>query len=181
MPICSPPSQSQPGRTHSAAMARAVEVHWPGPKDALEGYVVTRYGYAVKCEHIQIAEASHPVPDAAGLAAAQRMLDRVQGLTADDLVLCLISGGGSSLLPLPIAVSRSESLFVLAGFLQVSAVLGATRDDHAGRWLSAAAITLPHHSRPRRGPPWRGPGRIRADHRRSRRPRRGAAPRGWRP
>lgn len=86
----------------SAAMARAVEVHWPGPKDALEGYVVTRYGYAVKCEHIQIAEASHPVPDAAGLAAAQTLLGKVQGLSEDDLVLCLISGGGSSLLPLPL-------------------------------------------------------------------------------
>jgi hydroxypyruvate reductase len=86
----------------SAAMARAVEDHWAGPKDALEGFVVTRYGYAVPCERIQIVEASHPVPDAAGLAAAQTLLGKVQGLTEDDLVLCLISGGGSSLLPLPL-------------------------------------------------------------------------------
>jgi hydroxypyruvate reductase len=63
--------------------------------------VVTRYGYAVPCDRIEIVEASHPVPDAAGLAAAERMLQRVQGLSEDDLVLCLISGGGSSLLPLP--------------------------------------------------------------------------------
>jgi hydroxypyruvate reductase len=64
--------------------------------------VVTRYGYAVPCQRIEIAEAAHPVPDAAGLAVARRMLDVVRGLTADDLVLCLISGGGSALLPLPI-------------------------------------------------------------------------------
>jgi hydroxypyruvate reductase len=82
----------------SAAMARAVETHWPGP---LSGLVVTRYGYAVPCERIEIIEAAHPVPDAAGEAAARRLLSLVQGLTADDLVLCLISGGGSSLLALP--------------------------------------------------------------------------------
>jgi hydroxypyruvate reductase len=84
----------------SAAMAQAVEANWPGP---LSGLVVTRYGYAVPCERIEIAEASHPVPDAAGLAAAERMLQLVSGLHEDDLVLCLISGGGSSLLPLPAA------------------------------------------------------------------------------
>ena len=83
----------------SAAMARAVEDHWHGP---LSGLVVTRYGYEVACERIEIAQAAHPVPDAAGLQAAQRVLDTVQGLSADDVVLCLISGGGSALLPLPL-------------------------------------------------------------------------------
>ncbi|KRC23249.1 glycerate kinase [Acidovorax sp. Root217] len=83
----------------SAAMARAVEDHWDGP---LSGLVVTRYGYAASCRHIEIVEAAHPVPDAAGMAAAQRMLDCVAGLRADDLVVCLISGGGSALLPLPL-------------------------------------------------------------------------------
>ncbi len=83
----------------SAAMARAVEDHWPGP---LEGFVITRYGYAVPCERIRIVEAAHPVPDAAGLAAAEALLQHVQGLREDDLVLCLISGGGSSLMPLPL-------------------------------------------------------------------------------
>ena len=82
----------------SAAMARAVEQHWPGE---LSGLVVTRYGYAVPCQRIEIVEAAHPVPDAAGLDAARRTLDRVSGLNADDVVLCLISGGGSALLPLP--------------------------------------------------------------------------------
>jgi glycerate 2-kinase len=82
----------------SAAMARAVEQHWPA---ALSGLVVTRYGYAVPCERIEIVEAAHPVPDAAGEEAARRMLEVVRNLSEDDLVLCLISGGGSALLPLP--------------------------------------------------------------------------------
>lgn len=81
----------------SAAMAQAVEANWSGP---LSGLVVTRYGYAQPCQHIEIVEAAHPVPDEAGEAAAARMLEMVRGLTADDLVLCLVSGGGSSLLPL---------------------------------------------------------------------------------
>jgi hydroxypyruvate reductase len=83
----------------SAAMAQAVERTWP---HELSGLVVTRYGYAVPCERIEIVEAAHPVPDAAGEAAAQRMMKLAQGLAADDTVLCLISGGGSSLLPLPL-------------------------------------------------------------------------------
>ncbi|MFD1625490.1 glycerate kinase type-2 family protein [Azospirillum griseum] len=83
----------------SAAMARAVESHWPGP---LSGLVVTRYGYAVPCDRIEIVEAAHPVPDAAGLDAARRVMETVRGLTADDTVLCLMSGGGSALLALPL-------------------------------------------------------------------------------
>ena len=82
----------------SAAMAKAVEDHWPGP---LEGLVVTRYGHAVPCARIEIVEAAHPVPDAAGQAAAARILTLAEGAGPDDLVLCLISGGGSSLLALP--------------------------------------------------------------------------------
>lgn len=82
----------------SAAMAQALERHWPEP---LEGLVVTRYGYAVPCERIEIVEAAHPVPDAAGGAAAARLFQLVSGLGPDDLVICLISGGGSALLPLP--------------------------------------------------------------------------------
>jgi hydroxypyruvate reductase len=82
----------------SAEMARVVEQHWPGE---LEGLVVTRYGYAVPCERIAIMEASHPVPDDASVLAAQRILQLVSGLTKDDLVICLISGGGSSLMVLP--------------------------------------------------------------------------------
>jgi len=82
----------------AGAMAKAVEDHWQGP---LEGLVVTRYGHGMPCQRIEVVEASHPVPDAAGQEAAKRILAMVKGLTADDLVLCLISGGGSALLALP--------------------------------------------------------------------------------
>lgn len=86
----------------SAAMARAVEEQWSGDPSQLTGLVVTRYGYGVACEHIEIVEAAHPVPDKAGLQAAERIMTLVQSLTEEDTVLCLISGGGSSLLPLPL-------------------------------------------------------------------------------
>ena len=82
----------------SAQMARAFELAWDGP---ITGLVVTRYGYAEACERIEIVEASHPVPDEAGFEAARRMMAMVQGLGADDLVVALISGGGSALLPAP--------------------------------------------------------------------------------
>jgi glycerate 2-kinase len=82
----------------SAAMARTVEDHWTGP---LTGLVVTRYGHAVPCDRIEIVEAAHPVPDEAGRAAAARMLEIARSAGPDDLVLCLISGGGSALLALP--------------------------------------------------------------------------------
>jgi len=82
----------------SAAMAQALERHWAGP---LEGLVITRYGYAVPCERIEIAQAAHPVPDEAGLLASRRIAQKVAGLTEDDLVIALISGGGSSLLVAP--------------------------------------------------------------------------------
>jgi glycerate 2-kinase len=83
----------------SAAMAKAVEDNWPGD---VSGLVVTRYGYAVPCKRVEIIEAAHPVPDAASVNAARRLLGLVHGLCADDVVLCLISGGGSSLLVAPI-------------------------------------------------------------------------------
>ncbi len=105
--LCLPPHLPAPprGRTvvigagkASAAMARVLETHWDGP---LSGLVVTRYGHRVDCEQIDIVEASHPVPDAAGVAAAKGIVARLQGLTEDDLVICLISGGGSALMTLP--------------------------------------------------------------------------------
>jgi len=82
----------------SGAMAEALEDAWEGP---LAGLVVTRYGYRLPTERLEVVEAAHPVPDAAGREAAQRIFELVQGLTEDDLVLCLISGGGSALLAMP--------------------------------------------------------------------------------
>src|SRR6188472_3674841 len=89
----------------TAAMARALDDAWPSP---LTGIVVTRYGHAVPCKRIEVVEAAHPVPDEAGIAAGQRVLAAVRGLTADDLVICLISGGGSALLPLPLPGLTSQ-------------------------------------------------------------------------
>jgi glycerate 2-kinase len=82
----------------AAQMAQAFERIWSGP---VEGAVVTRYGFGAPCEHIEVLEASHPVPDSAGLAAGKRLVQLVTGLTADDLVIALICGGGSALLPAP--------------------------------------------------------------------------------
>lgn len=82
----------------SAAMAQVFEKNWNAP---LQGLVVTRYGHGAACEKIEIVEASHPVPDDAGTHAAARMLKMLEGLTQDDLVVALISGGGSALLSLP--------------------------------------------------------------------------------
>ncbi len=83
----------------AAAMAKAVEDHYHAA--GLSGLVVTRYGHALPCRKIEVVEAAHPVPDAAGQEAAKRILALTQGLTEDDLVLCLISGGASALLAIP--------------------------------------------------------------------------------
>ena len=127
----------------SAAMARAVEDHWSGP---LEGLVVTRYGYAVTCQRIEIVEAAHPVPDAAGEGAAQRMLDLVRGLTPDDLVLCLISGGGSSLLPLALPGRRGQPVpapcVLLSGGETTVTLRGKGRGGRNVEFLLSLGIAL---------------------------------------
>src|SRR5471032_839517 len=87
------------GGKSAAVMAAALEDAWPDV--ALEGTVVTRYGHAVPTRRIEVIEASHPVPDANSERGALRLLERVRGLGADDLVLALISGGGSALCAAP--------------------------------------------------------------------------------
>jgi glycerate 2-kinase len=94
-----------PGRTvvvgagkAAAAMAQAFEALWPGP---LEGLVLTRYGHGAPCDRIEIVEADHPVPDAAGQRGAERILALARGLGRDDQLVFLASGGGSALLSLP--------------------------------------------------------------------------------
>lgn len=107
----------------SAQMARALEKAWDGP---LEGVVVTRYGYAASCERIEVLEAAHPVPDEAGLKAARRLQDRVSGLGEDDLVIALISGGGSALLPAPAgALTLADEIAVNKALLASGAPISA--------------------------------------------------------
>ena len=103
----------------SAAMAQALENSWKGQ---LSGLVVTRYGHAVPTKRIDIVEAAHPVPDAAGQTAAERMMRMVQGLSRDDLVIALISGGGSALLSLPAeGITLDEKRAVNAALLKSGA------------------------------------------------------------
>lgn len=130
--ICVPPHLPKPpkGRTivigagkASAKMAQVLEQHWHAE---LSGCVITRYGHAVPTRHIEIIEAAHPVPDQAGLQGTARIKQLVSDLSSDDLVICLISGGGSALLIDPI-----EPLG-LAGKQEISRALlrsGASIDE----------------------------------------------------
>jgi glycerate 2-kinase len=129
--LCVPPHLPTPpaGRTivvgggkAAASMARAVEEKYLGP---VSGAVVTRYGHTVPCQHIDIIEAAHPVPDTAGAAGAQRLLDAVVGLTKDDLVLCLMSGGASALLTLPgPGITLEEMRALTTALLKSGAAIG---------------------------------------------------------
>ncbi|HYZ33511.1 MAG TPA: glycerate kinase [Crenalkalicoccus sp.] len=108
----------------AALMAQVVEAAWP--EVPLSGLVVTRYGHAVPTQRIEVVEAAHPVPDAAGAAAAQRMLGLVRGLTPADLVLVLISGGGSALATLPApGLSLADLAAVNRALLESGAPIGA--------------------------------------------------------
>jgi glycerate 2-kinase len=109
----------------AAAMARAVEEHWRGDAGRLSGLVVTRYGHGLPTRRIEVVEASHPAPDAAGQIAAARILDAVKGLTADDLVLVLLSGGGSALLAAPLAgITLEQKRAVTKALLACGASIG---------------------------------------------------------
>jgi glycerate 2-kinase len=130
--LCVPTHLPSPPKGHTivvgagkaaAAMAKALESHWQGP---LEGLVITRYGHAMPCEQIEIVEAGHPVPDAPGRDAARHILDLVSDLTPDDLVIALISGGGSSLLTLPApGLTLADKQAVNAALLQSGAPIDA--------------------------------------------------------
>jgi glycerate 2-kinase len=131
----------------AAQMARAFESLWPAP---LEGVVVTRYGYGAKCRDIEVIEAAHPVPDAAGMAGARRLMEMVGGLAADDLVVALLCGGGSALLPAPpegltlddeIAVNRA----LLASGAPISAM--NTVRKHVSRIKGGRLAVLAHPAR----------------------------------
>jgi glycerate 2-kinase len=132
----------------SAAMARAFEQLWPGK---LEGLVVTRHGHAAPCDRIEIVEASHPVPDAAGQRAAQRILDLASGLGADDQLVFLVSGGGSALLAMPApGLTLEDKQAVTRALLRSGATIGEinTVRKHlsaikGGRLAAAAAQGKP--------------------------------------
>jgi hydroxypyruvate reductase len=106
----------------AAAMARAVEHAW---RDVpLEGLVVTRYGHGVPCTRIEVVEAGHPLPDAAGRDAARRIMSLAHGAGADDLVLCLLSGGGSALLALPAeGVTLEDERAVTSALMRAGATI----------------------------------------------------------
>lgn len=117
----------------AAQMAAAFEDLWQGP---VEGVVVTRYGYAAPTRHIRVMEAAHPVPDEAGLAASEALFDAVEGLNADDLVVALICGGGSALLPCPpegfsLADEQALNRALLASGAPISA-MNAVRKHFSG-------------------------------------------------
>jgi hydroxypyruvate reductase len=130
--ICVPPFLPDPpkGRTivvgagkASAAMAQALEDHWRGEHS---GLVVTRYRHGAPCKKIEVVEAGHPLPDAAGEGAARRMLESVKHLSKDDLVIALMSGGGSALLTLPTAgVTLEEKRAVTTTLLKSGAPISA--------------------------------------------------------
>jgi len=128
----------------AAAMARAVEEHWDDP---LEGLVVTRYGHGLPCARIEVVEAAHPVPDAAGRAAAARILEAARGLGEEDLCLCLFSGGGSALLALPAPGITLEDKQALtralllsgAGISEINCVRRHLSAVKGGRLAAAAA------------------------------------------
>jgi len=107
----------------AAQLAAAFERLWGDP---VEGVVVTRYGYACATRHIRVLEAAHPVPDAAGLAASAALLKAVEGLTADDLVVALVCGGGSALLPAPPeGLTLEDEMAVNAALLASGAPISA--------------------------------------------------------
>ena len=152
----------------AASMAAAVEAAWSAP---LEGLVVTRYGHGAPTRRIEVVEAGHPAPDAAGERAARRIGEMVKGLGPDDLVLCLISGGGSALLAAPApgltlddkrAINRAL-LTSGADIVEINCVrkhLSAIKDDR----LAVAAGVAPviawvGSNEPPPACSWRRPGR----------------------
>jgi glycerate 2-kinase len=105
----------------AASMAKELEYQWSGP---LEGSIIVPYGHGADCRWIKVIEASHPVPDEAGVAAAAEILENVSNLSADDTVVCLVSGGGSSLLCLPAqGVSLVEKQGITSQLLEAGAAI----------------------------------------------------------
>jgi hydroxypyruvate reductase len=157
--VCVPPHlpdpASVPGRIvvvgagkAAAAMAAAVETAWSEALHRVTGLVVTRYGHGVPTRKIQVVEAGHPLPDGAGVAAARRILALVQGLHADDLVLALMSGGGSALLTLPapgvtLAEKQARTRQLLASGASIHEINAERKRLSAIKGGKLAAAALP--------------------------------------
>jgi glycerate 2-kinase len=129
----------------AAQMAQSFERLWPHP---LEGVVVTRYGYGAQCERIRVLEASHPVPDEAGVEAAKQIQNLLEGLSEDDLVIALICGGGSALLaaaPNGFALEDEQELnrILLASGAPISAMNGIRKHFSAVKGGRLAAMAHP--------------------------------------
>ena len=135
------------------SMCQALEALWP-QEAPLSGLVVTRYHHIPPrpeglAQRIELVEAAHPVPDAAGLLAAERMLALTQGLTEDDLVLCLISGGGSALLTLPAeGLDLAEKQRINQALLESGAAIGEMNCVRKISRASRAAAWPPPATRP---------------------------------
>ncbi len=106
----------------AASMAAEIEKH----KSAeLSGLVIVPYGHAAACEHIEVVEAAHPVPDASGVAATRRILEIASGLSASDQVYCLLSGGGSSLMIAPVdGITLADKQTITSALLKSGATIG---------------------------------------------------------
>lgn len=131
----------------AASMANELERHW---KEPLQGIVVVPHGHGAVCRYIDVIEASHPIPDESGVAATRAVLDRVSGLSANDTVVCLLSGGGSSLLTLPLpGISLAEKQHVTSQLLRCGAPIheiNTVRKKLSGiKGGKLAAACLPAH------------------------------------
>jgi hydroxypyruvate reductase len=131
----------------AASMATVVELQWGGP---LEGIVIVPDGHGSDCEFIEVVEASHPVPDARGVAATRRILDLVSGLAADDTVICLLSGGGSSLLCAPapgitLEEKQARTSELLRSGAAIHEINAARRELSAVKGGKLAAACAPAH------------------------------------
>ena len=129
----------------AAQLARAFEQQWTGP---LTGVVVTRYGYDVPCDRISVLTAAHPVPDQAGLDASHQILDTLQNLTVDDLVVALICGGGSALLPMPLGDLTLEDEIDLNTSLLHSGVPISVMNAVRGQFSAIKSGRLAHVAHP---------------------------------
>lgn len=134
----------------AAAMAAAVEAAWAAQLDRISGLVVTRYAHGVPTRKIEVVEAAHPVPDEAGQGAARRILAAVQGLTAGDLVLALMSGGGSALLVLPapgitLAEKQARTRELLKSGASIHEINAARKAMSAIKGGKLAAAAMPAH------------------------------------